>query len=121
MTSRRRRVSGVPILLAATAITAGCTIAPATETPTGGPDPVSVMPPRGYGSLLQSEVSMTLASRDLEIMVTPLDESVIRVTAPDTENRLRGIAAANRGPATRTSLSVGMRKSIELMKHNLSC
>jgi hypothetical protein len=45
---------------------------------------------------MQSEVSMALASRDLEIMVTPLAESVIRVTAPDTEARLRGIAAANR-------------------------
>jgi len=62
----------------------------------GAAAPVSVIPPRGYGSLIQAEVSMALASRDLEIMVTPLDESVIRVTAPDTEERLRGIAAANR-------------------------
>ena len=39
---------------------------------------------------------MSLSSRDLEILVTPLGESVIRVTAPDTEERLRGIATANR-------------------------
>lgn len=76
-------------------IAGGCTIAPAA----GGPastDPATVVPPRGHGTLLQAEVSMALASRDLEIMVTPLDESVIRVTAPDTEARLRGIANAHR-------------------------
>lgn len=78
-----------------TFVLAGCTIAPAAEGPTpAGADPV--VPPRGHGTLLQTEVSMALASRDLEIMVTPLDESVIRVTAPDTEERLRGIANANR-------------------------
>ena len=91
----RRRLSGVRLILALGVITTSCTIAPVTERP-GAAAPVSTMPPSGYGSLLQSEVSMSLGSRDLEIMVTPLDESVIRVTAPDTEERLRGIAAANR-------------------------
>ncbi|MDE3004044.1 MAG: hypothetical protein OXU33_03145 [Gemmatimonadota bacterium] len=91
----RRRLSGVRLTLALGVITTACTIAPVTERP-GAAAPVSTMPPSGYGSLLQSEVSMSLGSRDLEIMVTPLDESVIRVTAPDTEERLRGIAAANR-------------------------
>lgn len=76
-------------------MSSACTIAPVTEGPAAAAT-VSVIPPRGYGSLMQSEVSMALASRDLEIMVTPLAESVIRVTAPDTEARLRGIAAANR-------------------------
>ena len=91
----RRRLSGVRLILALGVFTTACTIAPVTERP-GTAAPVSTMPPSGYGSLLQSEVSLSLGSRDLEIMVTPLDESVIRVTAPDTEERLRGIAAANR-------------------------
>lgn len=77
-------------------VATACTIAPAVEN-SNTIAPVSIMPPRGHGSLLQSEVSMSLSSRDLEIMVTPLDESVIRVTAPDTEERLRGIAAVHRG------------------------
>jgi hypothetical protein len=76
--------------------TSACTIAPVTES-SSAVQAISIMPPRGHGSLLQSEVSMSLSSRDLEIMVTPLDESVIRVTAPDTEERLRGIAAAHQG------------------------
>ncbi|MDX1492711.1 MAG: hypothetical protein R3253_01455 [Longimicrobiales bacterium] len=40
---------------------------------------------------------MTLQNQDLQIMVTPLAESVIRVTAPDTYDRLHGIAEQNRG------------------------
>lgn len=73
-----------------------CTIAPAAES---GPRSVGLgqVPPPGYGTLLQEEVSIPLVSRGLEIRVTPLDESVTRVTAPDTYGRLSGIAAANRG------------------------
>lgn len=73
----------------------GCTIAPVPEGE-GVPAPVSALPPSGHGSLLQTDISMTLTSRDLELMVTPLGEPVIRVTAPDTEGRLRSIATANR-------------------------
>jgi hypothetical protein len=82
-------------LLFATAL-AGCTIAPA---PSDGPGAATVdtMPPPGYGTLLQEEISISLVSRNLEIMVTPLDESVIRVTAPDTYQRLSGMAEAHRG------------------------
>ena len=75
--------------------TAACVIAPAAVG-SESINPTSVMPPTGHGSLLQTEVSMSLVSRDLQILVTPLEESVIRVTAPDTENRLRGIAASHR-------------------------
>lgn len=83
------------ILVAAATAAAGCTIAPAPE---GG---VSVadadgLPPPGYGTLRQAEISMTLTSQDLEIMVTPLAESITRVTAPDTYERLAGMAESNR-------------------------
>lgn len=85
----------VPSLLGLTFATAACTIAPSVTGPRSI-NAVSVMPPTGHGSLLQTEVSMSLVSQDLEILVTPIEESIIRVTAPDTENRLRGIAAAYR-------------------------
>jgi hypothetical protein len=42
---------------------------------------------------------MSLKSRDLEIQVTPLEEEVTRVTAPDTYERLSGIASAHRPSA----------------------
>ena len=86
---------GATLVLAAAAALTSCTIAPA---PAGGPDmaDVGVLPPPGYGTLRQREVSISLVSRDLEILVTPLRESVIRVTAPDTYQRLSAIAEAHR-------------------------
>jgi hypothetical protein len=46
-------------------------------------------------------VSIALTSGDLQILVTPLAPSVTRVTAPDTERRLSGLAEshANAGRA----------------------
>lgn len=86
-------MSARPFLITAVLLgsTTSCTIAPA---PDGGAAPVSAdsLPPPGYGTLRQEEVSMTLRTQDLEIMVTPLAESITRVTAPDTYERLHGLA-----------------------------
>jgi hypothetical protein len=57
-----------------------------------GPGAIEELPPPGYGTLRQETVSLTLVSGGLQLMVTPLDESVTRVTAPDTYRRLSGIA-----------------------------
>jgi hypothetical protein len=72
-----------------------CTLAP---TPGTGADTVLVgaLPPPGFGTLRQEDVSISLTSGDLQLMVTPLHESVTRVTAPDTERRLAGMAEAHR-------------------------
>jgi hypothetical protein len=51
-----------------------------------------VLPPPGFGTLRQDDVTVAIASGALEIKVTPLSESVIRVTAPDTYRRLSGLA-----------------------------
>ncbi|HUF77110.1 MAG TPA: hypothetical protein VMM35_12570, partial [Longimicrobiales bacterium] len=51
-------------------------------------------------TLRQEDVSLTLASGDLQLMVTPLHESVTRVTAPDTERRLEALASAHAGPGS---------------------
>ncbi|MGD2045563.1 MAG: hypothetical protein PVJ80_00610 [Gemmatimonadota bacterium] len=71
-----------------------CTIAPATEG-AGVSGGVTAVPPPGYGTLRQEDVSLFLQSGDLQIMVTPLHPSVTRVTAPDTERRLAGLLAAH--------------------------
>ncbi len=86
----------VGVVTAFSGIVTACTIAPAPE---GAPGlgAVSELPPPGFGTLLQSEVSLSLTSRDLQILVTPLSESVTRVTAPDTYERLSSIARANLG------------------------
>ncbi len=78
----------------------GVSLGACTLAPTPGTDavavPVSALPPPGYGTLRQEDVSISLASGNLQLMVTPLHESVIRVTAPDTERRLAAMAEAHR-------------------------
>ncbi len=48
--------------------------------------------PPGLGTLRQDDVSPALRTGQLLIKVTPLNESVIRLTAPDTYNRLHALA-----------------------------
>lgn len=91
----RRRARGVgeawPVCTAILALS-GCVVASTSGTGREGPGAVEVLPPPGYGTLRQEAVSLTLVSRGLQLMVTPLDESVTRVTAPDTYRRLSGLA-----------------------------
>lgn len=51
--------------------------------------------PVGLGTLRQAEISIHLRRGDLEMSVTPLSESVIRVTAPDTYERLSALAGGH--------------------------
>lgn len=76
-------------LLAATTavVVGGCAIAPAPTRVDAGP-----LPPPGSGTLRQNEITIELTSGALRIKVTPLEESVIRTTAPDTYRMLSGLA-----------------------------
>lgn len=74
-----------------------CTIAPSPGSASVGPADPTSLPPAGHGTLRQDDVTLSLVSRGLELKVTPLHESVTRVTAPDTYGRLSGIASAHRG------------------------
>lgn len=78
----------------------GCALA--AGQPNGPPEP---LPPPGYGTLRQDEVTLSLTSGDLQVKVTPLEESVIVTTAPDTYRRLQGLASAN-GPRVATESGV---------------
>ncbi|MEX0837224.1 MAG: hypothetical protein WD101_02750 [Gemmatimonadota bacterium] len=89
------------------ALTAGCTLssgpAPGSQegasTLTDGP-----LPPPGHGTLSQRDVSITLRSGDLQLMVTPLAPSVLVATAPDTYRRLDALAAPHRARPEAPSL-----------------
>jgi len=92
------RKSGPTAVLAGSLVVAACTIAPLPEGGAGaGLDP---LPPPGFGTLRQEDVSMTLSSADLRLMVTPLEASVTRVTAPDTELRLSGLVDLHGAPGS---------------------
>ncbi|MEQ8330264.1 MAG: hypothetical protein RH859_07295 [Longimicrobiales bacterium] len=79
--------------LAASLAVAGCSLAPPGSA---GPAP-ETLPPPGYGTLRQDEVTLSFTSGDLQVKVTPLAESVLVTVAPDTYRRLQGLAAAH-GP-----------------------
>lgn len=76
-------------LLVASAVLAACVV-PAGTPGVATPEP---LPPPGFGTLHQDQVSVALSSGILRVKVTPLAESVTRVTAPDTYRRLSGLVA----------------------------
>jgi hypothetical protein len=65
---------------------AGPSGAPSTERGPG--DRTQALVPAGFGSLRQEEITLTLTVGSVLVKVTPLAESVIRLTAPDTYQRL---------------------------------
>lgn len=58
------------------------------------------LPPAGYGTLVQDEATVSLRSGPLLIKITPLDEAVIRLMAPDTYERLRSLRDSRRADAS---------------------
>ncbi len=59
-----------------------------------GPGGVNALIPPGFGTLAQAEFTLELEIGDLQIQITPLAESVIRLAAPDTYQRLTGLSAS---------------------------
>ena len=57
--------------------------------------------PAGYGTLREAEITIAFSLGDVRVRVTPLAESVIRTTAPDTYRRLSRLAASHRAAAAR--------------------
>lgn len=92
-------------LLLSASLLPGCTSGTArmaSEPPPGEgtPEARSLLVPAGYGTLRQDEISLRLQSGALLIKVTPLEEGIIRLTAPDTYERLRGLAEIHGPRAT---------------------
>jgi hypothetical protein len=89
---------------------AGCTPVPPEAPPAppkfeDRPDAVAGdedMVPAGFGSLRQDDFSVEISDAGLHVKVTPLAESVIRLAAPDTYERLHALARS------RSSAVLGM-------------
>jgi hypothetical protein len=88
-----------------------CACAATTGEPNAAPPaatqaPVTVsdgdtLVPAGYGTLRQDEVTVSLRSGAVLVKVTPLDEAVIRLLAPDTYDRLSSLRQSRREEAGR--------------------
>lgn len=88
----------------------GCSGSPLPDSTSPAPpgesgEASSLLVAPGYGTLLQDAVSLRLESGDLQIKVTPLEEWVIRLTAPDTYARLSGLAQTHGGRAARDAVA----------------
>lgn len=88
------QLSGTRIVIGAILVlVSGCGGAGSGIGQSPAPTAATLVPP-GYGTLTQAQFTLELASGALQIQVTPLAESVIRLAAPDTYQRLTGLSAS---------------------------
>lgn len=89
------------LLLAAVAVLAAPACASAQHpdqepAPDQAPSSVSRMPPEGYGSLTQSDLTLRIVTPEIEVRMVPLDQRVTRLLAPDTYRSLQGLVESRR-------------------------
>jgi hypothetical protein len=73
--------------------------APAPAVPRPAPprqDSATTIVPAGYGTLRQEDVAIRMLVGQVQVRAIPLDESVIRVLAPDSYRSLRGLRESRR-------------------------
>jgi hypothetical protein len=65
------------------------------------------LPPAGLGTLRQDQFTVEMRSGAVQLRVTPLQEWVLRLAAPDTYRRLHGIVSAHRDVRSRNPALAG--------------
>jgi hypothetical protein len=61
-----------------------------------GQGPAEALPPPGYGSLTQNDLSLRVRNSELEVRFLPLDERVMRLLAGDSYESLRRLVHTRR-------------------------
>jgi hypothetical protein len=99
----RVRQAAAGVLLAFAAACAGAPATPAPNTapresrpPTMQADTAPALVPAGFGTLRQDDIALKLQVDQVQVRVIPLDESVIRVLAPDSYRSLHGLRESKR-------------------------
>jgi hypothetical protein len=99
-----------PLLVALVAVgTAACAPAIGSEgqpqqssAERGAAAQTRAMVPTGYGTLRQDDATVSLRSGPVLVKITPLDEALIRLLAPDTYTRLHALRESRSVEAERT-------------------
>jgi hypothetical protein len=94
MRVRRRAASALlaaAVACAGTAHEAGVTPTPAAPRAPDIPRDTAALVPAGFGTLRQDDIAIRLLVGQVQVRVVPLEESVIRVLAPDSYRSLNGI------------------------------
>ena len=93
MRGGRTLIGAILVLVSGCAGAGGVAGTSPALAPVGRTGEADLVPP-GYGTMAQAEFTLELVSGALQIQVTPLAESVIRLAAPDTYQRLAGLSAS---------------------------
>ncbi len=110
-----RPMSRTLVTLATASIALACASSPPADQEPGVATPSATadresLPPVGYGTLRQDDFTVAFASGDVQIKVTPLHESVTRLAAPDTYQRLHGLVESRASRIREASLNAGLRR-----------
>ena len=115
---RSVRAAAAGALLAA----AGCASRPATATPrpataesqarpvTTRLDSAPPLVPPNYGTLKQDDIAIHMQVGQVQVRAIPLDESIIRVLAPDSYRSLRGLRESKREAVDRLAARYMLRE-----------
>lgn len=63
----------------------------------GGYAAAEALPPAGYGSLTQDDLSLRVRNSEIDVRFLPLDERVLRLLAGDSYESLRSLVHSKRG------------------------
>jgi hypothetical protein len=86
----------------------GCARAQEDRALAAAQDPT--LPPAGFGTLRQEDVSLRLQTPSLQVQVVPLDEAVIRLLATDTYTSLHRLAESKRAEIATVAGRYGIRE-----------
>lgn len=81
-----------------------------SPAPTTRTDTAPALVPAGYGTLRQDDIALKLQVEQVQVRAIPLDESVIRVLAPDSYRSLHGLRESKRDAIDRLAARYLLRE-----------
>ena len=82
--------------------------APASRAQANPPEPIGELPPVGYGTLNQDDVSLRLTGDEIEVRFLPLDERVLRLLGNDAYSSLHQLVASKKTAIDSVSRAAGI-------------
>ncbi len=73
------------------------------------------LPPVGFGTLGQDDISLRFETQNFSISIIPLDERIIRLLAPDTYTSLRRLLESRQADIDEVARRHGIRQALVLL------
>jgi hypothetical protein len=81
---------------------------PCARATAQGPGATGDLPPAGYGTLNQDQLSIRLQDGDIEVRLLPLEERLLRLVARDGYESLHGLVASRRAQIDSAAQTAGI-------------